>query len=82
MSELRIEGVPDADLQKSMKKISELQEWEKKEKIDFWAFRASLLVALNDSSERYFRETKGTYREIAAFDNGVAKALESKSEKN
>jgi hypothetical protein len=79
MAELKIEGVPGADLQKCMKKILELQGWARNEKIDFWAFRVSLLAALNESSEKYFRETKGTYREIAAFDNGVAKALEPKS---
>jgi hypothetical protein len=81
MTEIKLDGVPDADLQKSMKKVSELQDWAKKENIDFWAFRASILIALNDSAEEYFRVTKGTYREIAAFDNGVANALEKPYEK-
>ena len=77
MQELNIEGVPQGDLDQSIKRVEELQLWARENRIDRWAFRASLLKALNEDAERFFSETRGTFREIAAFDNGVATALES-----
>jgi hypothetical protein len=72
-----IEGVPEKDLNLCLKKTEEITEWAKKEKIDPWAFRAALLKALYENAEDYFAAKKGTFREIAAFDNGVATALEA-----
>jgi hypothetical protein len=74
---LEIEGVPQKDLDSSVDRVEQLVDWAKKEKIDPWALRAALLTALYDNAEEYFVTTKGTYREIAAFDNGVATALDS-----
>jgi hypothetical protein len=77
LQELSIEGVPQADLDQSVKRVEELQHWARENSIDRWAFRASLLKALAEDAEQFFSETKGTFREIAAFDNGVATALDS-----
>lgn len=77
MRRLSIDGIPQRDLDQSLDKMSELKQWVSKEKIDRWAFRAALLEALNGDANYYFENKKGTFREIAAFDNGVAVALES-----
>ena len=74
---LSIEGIPKRDLDLSLEKIEELRQWALREKIDRWAFRAALLKALNEDANEYFELAKGTFREIAAFDNGVAVTLES-----
>ncbi len=79
MHGLSIEGVAQVDLDRSVKKVQELQEWAKENNIDRWAFRASLLKGLYEDAEQFFSETKGTYRDIAAFDNGVATALDSQT---
>ena len=78
LGRIQIEGVSQKDLDICLQKIQGLQDWVRKEKIDRWAFRASLVKALNEDAEEYFRETNATFREIAAFDNGVAKAIEYK----
>ncbi|MGI0090191.1 MAG: hypothetical protein ACREBS_00635 [Nitrososphaerales archaeon] len=77
MKNLNIEGIAQKDLDQSMNKIDEFQQWARLEKVDRWAFRAALLKALYDDAEEYFASTNGNYRELAAFDNGVATALES-----
>lgn len=77
MGQISIEGIPQDELDLCLHKIHELQEWAKKRGVDRWAFRAALIKALNDDSKGFFEEAKGTFREIAAFDNGVANALES-----
>jgi len=63
------------DLEKCIERMNELAEWSSKEKMDRWAFRASLIKALYDNADEYFDSGEGTFREIAAFDNGVATAL-------
>jgi len=55
--------------------MSELESWSRKQKIDRWAFRSALLKALYDDADEYFGSGEGTFRELAAFDNGVAAAL-------
>ena len=77
MGELKIDGVPQKDLQASLEKLAVFQRWAIDEKIDRWAVRAALLKALHDSSEEYFQSQNGTFREIAAFDNAVGAALET-----
>lgn len=77
MKRLSIEGIPQKDLDTCIEKVKELQEWAMKEKMDRWAFRAALLKALNEDASDYFEQKRGTFREMAAFDNGVAVALES-----
>jgi len=72
---LEIEGVPKESLEKCISKLDEFARWAKKEKLDRWAFRAALLKALYDNADEYFVSGEGTFREIAAFDNGVATAL-------
>lgn len=78
MDQISIEGVPQRDLDLCLRKIQDLQEWAKRENIDRWAFRAGLVKALNEDASEYFQEDNATFREIAAFDNGVAKAIETK----
>ena len=77
MKGLSIEGIPQKDLERSMDKIEQVTQWAKLENIDRWALRAALLKALYEDAEEYFASAKGNYREMAAFDNGVATALES-----
>ena len=77
MQPFAVDGVPQNDLDRSVKKVEELQKWATENKIDRWAFRASLLKALYQDAEQFFSDTKGTFREIAAFDNGVATVLDS-----
>ena len=74
---LSIEGIPQNDLDKILDRMQELKQWVSKENIDRWAFRAALLKALNEDANEYFESKVGTFREIAAFDNGVAVAIES-----
>jgi len=76
-SELEIEGVQQESLNKCLVKIDELGSWVKSENVDRWAFRASLIKALYDDADAYFASGEGTFREIAAFDNGVATALKT-----
>ncbi|MDG6995886.1 MAG: hypothetical protein JRN52_08185 [Nitrososphaerota archaeon] len=78
MGDLKIDGVPQRDLQMSLEKLSAFQKWAAEEKVDRWAVRAALLKALHESSEEYFQSENGTFREIAAFDNAVGAALETK----
>ncbi len=78
---LRIEGIPQKDLDRCVEKIEEIQSWAKKEQLDRWAFRAALLKALHEGAEDYFKETNSNFREMAAFDNGVATALDSLKKK-
>ncbi|HYB04536.1 MAG TPA: hypothetical protein VED17_08740 [Nitrososphaerales archaeon] len=80
MEKLTIEGVPQRDLEKCISKMDEVGEWSRKEKIDRWAFRAALLKSLYDNADIYFASREGTFREIAAFDNGVASALKKLKE--
>lgn len=80
MRRLVIKGIPQADLDHSLDRIQELQQWASKERIDRWAMRAALLKALNEDANDYFEHGKGDFREIAAFDNGVAVAVESLKE--
>jgi hypothetical protein len=75
LTELKIEGISQASLNRSVEKMKEIVGWAAQEKIDRWAFRASLLKALYDDADEYFKTGEGTFREIAAFDNGVATAL-------
>lgn len=77
MAGLRIEGIPQKDLERCIAKIEEIRLWAGQEKLDRWAFRAALLKAIHEDSEEYFGKTNSTFREIAAFDNGVATALDS-----
>ena len=77
MKQFSVEGVPQRDLDQTVSKVRELLEWAREENLDRWAFRAALLKALYEDAEEFFKETKGTFREIAAFDNGVATALDS-----
>jgi hypothetical protein len=81
MGDLEIEGIPQKDLDLCVEKIEAIQLWAASHNIDRWALRTSLLKALHEDSEDYFRKTKGTYRDIAAFDNGVATALDSLEDK-
>ena len=76
LGRIRVDGISQKDLDICLQKIQEMRDWVKEEKVDRWAFRASLVKALNEDTEEYFRETNATFREIAAFDNGVAKAIE------
>lgn len=72
MADLSLEGVPQQSLNKCVKKLDELTKWAVEEQVDRWAFRASLIKALYEDADRYFASGEGTFREIAAFDNGVA----------
>ncbi len=72
-----IEGVPQDQLDLCVNKMSELIRWSKDQKIDRWAFRSALLKALYDDADEYFESGEGTFRELAAFDNGVATAMKS-----
>jgi hypothetical protein len=80
LKELDIEGVPQKDLDSAIKKILEFRDWARDENLDRWAVRAALLKALHEDAEEFFKDTKGTFREIAAFDNGVATAIESQGD--
>jgi len=62
--------------------MNEMRAWVASEKIDSWAYRASLLKALYDSADEYIASGEGTFRELAAFDNGVATALKKLKEKS
>jgi hypothetical protein len=77
-----IDGVPQKDLDTCLDKVKDLAKWSREEKIDRWALRASILKALYDDADEYFAEREGTFREIAAFDNGVATALRSMKDEN
>ena len=80
---LRIEGVSQDGLEKCLVKIEELERWVKSDGIDRWAFRAALIKALYDDADAYFASGEGTFRVIAAFDNGVASSLKNdKDEKS
>jgi len=81
LEKLVVEGVPQVDLEKCVGKLGEVRAWSAKEKIDRWAFRAALLKSLYDIADEYFLSGEGTFREIAAFDNGVATALKKMKEK-
>ena len=70
-----IEGVPQDQLELCVDKMAGLVSWSKEQKIDRWAFRSALLKALYDDADEYFDSGEGTFRELAAFDNGVATAL-------
>jgi hypothetical protein len=72
-----IDGVPQDQLDSTVKKMEELIRWSKDQKIDRWAFRAALLKTLYDDADEYFESGEGTFRELAAFDNGVATALKT-----
>jgi hypothetical protein len=82
MNMLTIEGVPREDLEKCIRKMTEVAEWSRREKIDQWALRAALLKSLYDNADVYFASGDGTFREIAAFDNGVASALKKSKEES
>jgi hypothetical protein len=81
LEKLVLEGVPQDDLEKCVGKLTDVKAWAAKEKIDRWAFRAALLKSLYDNADEYFFSGEGTFREIAAFDNGVATALKTMKEK-
>jgi len=76
----KIEGVPNDQLELCIDKMGELQRWSKEQKIDRWAFRSALLKTLYDDADEYFESGEGTFRELAAFDNGVATALKVMSD--
>ncbi len=76
MKKFRLEGVPESDLDRCVAKVEELERWARGEKVNRWAFRAAMLKALYSDADSYFKGKEGTFREIAAFDNGVAHALE------
>ena len=81
MAKVEIEGIRQEDLDLCISKLDPVVASLKAEKIDPWALRASLLKFLFENADEYFSRSGGTYREIAAFDNGVAKALEAFSKK-
>lgn len=70
-----IEGVPREAFEMCVGKMDEFAQWSRTEKIDRWAYRAALLKALYESADEYFASGEITFRELAAFDNGVATAL-------
>ena len=72
-----IEGVPQDQLELCINKLQEVSKWSREQKIDRWAFRSALLKMLYDDADDYFRSGEGTFRELAAFDNGVATALKN-----
>jgi hypothetical protein len=72
-----IEGVSTERLERCIKKLEEVARWSASEKIDRWTFRAALIKALYDDADRYFATGEGTFRELAAFDNGVATAIKT-----
>jgi len=72
---LSLDGVPQKDLDEASSKVTELTKQLNDARIDRWAIRASLLVALYDDADEYFAQKLGTFRDLAAFDNGVATAL-------
>jgi hypothetical protein len=72
---LNIEGVSKDNLERCIEKLNDLKDWTRKEKMERWAFRAALIKTLYDDADEYFASEEGTFREIAAFDNGVATAL-------
>jgi hypothetical protein len=76
-----VEGIRQDELDMCVEKIEAIQRWATRENLDRWALRAALLKALDEDAEQYFLSTNGNYREIAAFDNGVAIALESSKKK-
>lgn len=76
MKRFQVEGIPQSDLDLCVGKVEDLVNWTKSENLDSWALRASLLKALYENADEYFARTKGNYRQIAAFDNGVARSLE------
>jgi hypothetical protein len=82
MVNLTIEGVTQEDLEKCIVKLDEITAWVTKEKLDRWAYRAGLLKVLYDNADEYFASGEGTFREIAAFDNGVASALKKLNEQS
>jgi hypothetical protein len=82
MNNLTIEGVPQQDLEKCISKMAEVTDWSREEKVDQWALRAALLKSLYDNADLYFSSGDGTFREIAAFDNGVASALKKSKEES
>jgi hypothetical protein len=75
MKKLVVEGVREETLEKCISKMDEVIKWSNDQKMDRWALRAALLKALYDNADEYFESGEGTFREIAAFDNGVATAL-------
>ncbi len=75
MRNLSLDGVPQKDLDEANSKVTELMKLLNNAKIDRWAIRASLLKALYGDADEYFAQKLGTFRELAAFDNGVATAL-------
>ncbi|MDA4111009.1 MAG: hypothetical protein OK439_00610 [Thaumarchaeota archaeon] len=77
MTALSVDGVPQKDLDECIEKLEDLARWSREKKLDRWAFRAALLKALYDNADAYFVEGGGDFREIAAFDNGVATVLRS-----
>jgi len=75
-----IEGVPQDQLELCVNKMEEVVKWSREQKIDRWAFRSALLKALYDDADEYFDSGEGTFRELAAFDNGVATVLKGASD--
>jgi hypothetical protein len=75
-----IEGVPQEQLELCIDKMGELAKWYKEQNIDRWAFRSALLKTLYDDADEYFESGEGTFRELAAFDNGVATTLKAISD--
>jgi hypothetical protein len=80
LNQFSIEGVSQGDLEKACSKVGVLVKELKEQQLDRWAVRASLLKALYDDADDYFSQKLGTFREIAAFDNGVATALRNLKE--
>lgn len=78
MEKLKVPGIAQNDLDLCVEKVEEIQSWASSEKIDRWALRAALLKAIYEDADDYFAKSGGTFREIAAFDNGVATAIDSR----
>jgi hypothetical protein len=75
-----LDGIPQEDLDEACSKVQEVTQMLRMEGKDRWAVRAALLKALYDDADQYFEQKLGTFREIAAYDNGVAVALKALKE--
>jgi hypothetical protein len=77
LKEFSLEGIPQEDLDEACSKVREIMLKLLEQGKDRWAVRAALLKGLYDNADEYFAQKLGTFREIAAFDNGVAIALKT-----
>jgi hypothetical protein len=77
LKDFSLEGISQEDLDIACSKVVEVTKVLREEGKDRWAVRAAFLKALYDDADEYFAQKLGTFREIAAFDNGVAVALKT-----